>query len=225
MRLPCGVIPSERNRECWVAYNNLAAEFDQRKQYEEALPLALRAVQIKPDYDIAHVSLANAYYYLKDYDNAMMSYKKAIDLFINEKDSNPYASYQFQRLGPACFKALGTIYLFRKEYALSLENFSKAIALNSDYPSVNKTIGNIYAMKGNNAEALNHLRKALPQMAIDPELHYQMGIALMMLDKFELAIAHFKRAIEIVPNFRIAIEKLSDAERKLSEKSSSKTNR
>ena len=155
----------------------------------------------------------------------MMSYKKAIDLFINEKDSNPYALYQFQRLGPACFKALGAIYLIRKEYGLSLENFSKAIALNSDYPSVEKTIGKIYAMKGNNAEALNHFRKALPQMAIDPELHYQMGIALMMLDKFELAIAHFKRAIEIVPNFRIAIEKLADAEKKLPEKSSSKTNR
>jgi len=209
----------DRNKECWVAYNNLAAEYNKRKQYEKALPFALSAVLIKPDYDIGHVSLANAYYYLKDYDNAMVNYKKAIELFINKKNSNPYALYQFQKLGPTCFEALGAISLFRKEYDLSLAYFSKAIALNSDYPSVNKTVGKIYSMKGNNAEAVNHFRKALLKMELDPGLHYEIGIALLKLDKIDLSIVHFKRAIEIAPNFQVAIEKLADAERKLSEKS------
>ena len=208
----------DRNKECWVAYNNLAAEYNKRKKYEKALPFALSAVRIKPDYDIGHVTLANAYYCLKDYDKAMMSYKKAIDLFIRNKDSNPYASYQFQKLGPACFEALGNIYILRKEYDHSLAYFSKAIALKSDNPSVNKTMGTIYLMKGKNAEAVKHFQKALPQMELDPGLHYEMGMALLMSDKIDLSVVHFKRAIEIAPNFRAAIEKLADAERKIIEK-------
>ena len=208
----------DRNKECWVAYNNLGAEYNKRKQYEKALPFALSAVRIKPDYDIGYVTLANAYYCRKDYDNAMVSYKKAIDLFANKKSSNPYALYQFQKLGPACFEALGAIYLCRKEYDLSLEYFSKAIALKSDYPSVNKTMGKINLLKGNNAEAVKHFRKALAKMELDPVLHYEMGIALLWLDKIDLSVVHFKKAIEIAPNFRAAIEKLADAERKISEK-------
>ena len=206
----------DRNKECWVAYNNLAAEYNRRKQYDKALPFALSAVRIKPNYDIAYVTLANTYYNLNEYENAIVNYKKAIDLFTSKKGSNPYVLYQFKKLGPVCFDALGAIYLFRKEYDLSLEYFSKAIALNSDYPSVHKTMGKIYLMKGKYAEALKHFRKTLPQMEFNPGLHYEMGMALLMLGKIDLSIVHFTRAIEIAPNFRAAIEKLADAEAKLS---------
>ena len=206
----------DRNKECWVAHNNLAAEYNMLKQYDKALPFALGAVRIKPDYDIGHVSLASTYYRLKDYDNAVVNYKKAIDLFTSKKNSNPYALYQFKKLGPACFEALGSIYFLKKEYDLSLEYFSKMIALNSDYPYVHKTIGKIHAMKGNNTAAVSHFRKALKHLKFDPGLHYEMGMALLMLDEIDLSIIHFKRAVEIAPNFRAAMEKLADAEGKLS---------
>jgi tetratricopeptide (TPR) repeat protein len=204
----------DRNKDCWLAYNNLAAEYNKINAYDKAVPLALRAVRIKPDYSIGYVTLANSYYNVKEYDKAIFSYKEAIRLFEKKKDSSPYAEYQFQRLGSSCFEALGAIYLSRKDYDTSMDYFTKALGLKPDSASINRTIGKIHLIKGNNVEALVFFRKALSELEHDPGLHYEMGIALMRTQKMDLSLIHFEKAAEIDPNFRPALEKVREAQNK-----------
>ena len=205
----------ERNKECWVAYNNLAAEYNKIDAYEKALPLALSAVRIKPDYDIGYVTLANAYYHLDNHDKAMVNYKRAISLFENREDKNPYVEYQFRRLGFSCFEALGAIHLLREDYDCSLDYFLKALRLKPGSASVNRTVGKIHLIRGNNEKALFYFQKALPELKLDPGLHYEMGIALMRSQKLDLSLIHFEKAAEIDPNFRSALEKVRRVEKRL----------
>jgi tetratricopeptide (TPR) repeat protein len=61
------------------AYSAMGAAYFNQKNFAGALPWMQRRVQMAPDDSLRHFDLGNVYYQLKRYDDAIASYRQAID--------------------------------------------------------------------------------------------------------------------------------------------------
>jgi TolB-like protein/Tfp pilus assembly protein PilF len=103
---------------------------------KSAIESVQRALAEEPLSLPANVSLAEAYYFARDYDKAIEQAKRAIEL-----DSDSALSHY----------NLGRAYYMKQQYALALEEFKKARA-SSPYPATLVPIGMAYAAMGDAAQ-------------------------------------------------------------------------
>jgi len=126
--------------------------------------------------------LASNYSRQRNYDAAVLSYKKVIAM--DEKKSEAH-------LG------LGLVYLSMRQYEDALPPLEKAIQLNPDYAEYSYQMGNIY-------ESLKEYTKACDAyegfIASKPEkpgdAYYHLGLCRRELEEYEKAIAAFQGALK-----------------------------
>jgi tetratricopeptide (TPR) repeat protein len=88
------------------AYSALGAAYFDKKQFNAALPWMLKRVAIAPDDSLRHFDLGNVYFQLKHYDDAITSYRKAID--------NSYSFHEAWYSMAVCYVKTGKIEEARK---------------------------------------------------------------------------------------------------------------
>jgi type IV pilus assembly protein PilF len=71
-----------------------------------------------------------------------------------------------------------------------------------------RNLGEAYYRQGNYPEALGELLKSETIYPGDPLLQYDLGLTYMAMKKLDLAVKHFKKAIEIKPDYAPAINSL-----------------
>lgn len=74
-----------------------------------------------------------------------------------------------------------------------------------------RNLGEEHMRQGNYTMALAELLKAEKFYDKDPFLHYDLGLAYMFKDRLDLAISHFKKAIELKPDYAPAKNNLGNA--------------
>jgi tetratricopeptide (TPR) repeat protein len=72
-------------------------------------------------------------------------------------------------------------------------------------------VGEAYLIQGDYTAALNELLKAEKMYANDPHLHNDLGLVYRAKDKLPLAIEHFKKAIDLKPDYAPARNNLGEA--------------
>src|SRR3977135_1222830 len=83
--------------------------------------------------------------------------------------------------------------------AEAVTHWTRAVALNPDFAQAHMNLGNALREDGRTADAVTHLRRAL-QLQPSPFAPTTLGLALAILGEEE-ATGHFRRAIEVHPNF------------------------
>jgi tetratricopeptide (TPR) repeat protein len=74
-----------------------------------------------------------------------------------------------------------------------------------------RNLGEAYLQKGNSTSALRELLKAQEAFADDPILQNDLGLAYRAKERLDLAITHFKRAVELDPSYAPARNNLGEA--------------
>jgi tetratricopeptide (TPR) repeat protein len=74
-----------------------------------------------------------------------------------------------------------------------------------------RNIGEAYMLQGNYTQALKELLEAEKIYADDYILQNYLGLAYLNKNKFDLAIAHFKKAIQLKPGYAPALNNLGTA--------------
>lgn len=117
------------------------------KNYDLALEEYEKALVLKQGkYEKARLNKGLTYKAKKDYTNAILSYKKVLD--INEE--NPQAWYN-----------LGLVYMRDKKYDLAEESFNTAIDYKHDYAQAWFNLGVLYRKQSKNDESITAYKKAL----------------------------------------------------------------
>jgi TolB-like protein/Tfp pilus assembly protein PilF len=127
---------------------------------QEAIASVKRALLEDPLSLPANISLAEAYYFARDYDKAIEQAKRAIEL-----DSDSALSHY----------NLGRAFYMEKKYELALEEFKKARA-SSPYPATLVPIGMAYAAMGDREQAeesLTELRQIAGQRYV-PAVYFAL---------------------------------------------------
>ena len=195
-----------------------------RKKREFYLELCRKKVEQKKD-DSSYFELGVLYKENKDFDNAIKSFKKTIEL--NPKHSNALyelgvvyeqqknydeaiknytASLRIKENSEA-FQNLGVCYLKKGMFKEAYANLVKAMLLNPNKYTIYNNLGAVLEKSGNFDSAVQMLEIATKLNPKNMIGFYNLGIALDKKGDFENAIKNYEKAVELGHKNKIEIGK------------------
>ena len=186
-----------------------------RSDVEAAVQMYEKAVELDPDYALAHARLgqAHAWMYRLDYDvteDRLIAAKRAADRAIAlDKDL------------PAAHVALGLYYYWgRRNYDRAIEEFDRAMALEPSNADALRQIGNVRRRQGRFDEAIQSYRRSAD---LDPRSHqawFNLGETQLYTRRYDEARPNLDRVTLLAPQFlegyiqraRLAINASGDVE-------------
>jgi tetratricopeptide (TPR) repeat protein len=160
---------------------------------QAALPEAETEVQPELDSAASYFELGNSYYEAGQWDQAVIAYKRAIDL-----DPN----YQ-----PA-YANLGVTYYQQQQFDLATSQYKKALELDPDDSEVAYNLGALYVQQALSSQTgqpnLDLLNQAIEQLKnvveVNPELaepHFTLGVAYLALNQEAEAAESFETFLRL----------------------------
>lgn len=154
-------------------------------RFDQAIREGQRAVDLTPKDPFVHLNLGGIYFVQKRYQDAERAYQKAIDL-------DPKWAF--------AYNALGQIYLNNlNRLADASLQFSKALLLEPNSPTLHINFGAARARSGDYNEAINRFKRAAE---LDPRsiaAYHNLGSVYIALRRYAEAAAAFQKATEIDP--------------------------
>ncbi len=193
------------NKQVGAARYSLGWAYFKMGEYEKAIPPFKSFLQHYSPPPIAlfpynvdtELRIGDAYYALKDYEQAISYYQKAE----NSKDGGDYALYQISNCyyrGDQSYEAVTTLRTLLKKFPES------SIAQHAQY-----NIGYIYFLTGNYEQAIDEFEtviKRYPGTSWAARAQYNIGDAYYNATKFNKAVDAYKQVLNNYPKSNLIIE-------------------
>ncbi len=190
---------------------------------QRGVELIARAIELNPNFAVAHNNLGNGLKDLRRYHDALASYDKAITLKPNYAEAHlnrgnvlrelkrfdeALASYERAiTLKPdytVAFNNRGSTLRKLKRFDEALASFDKAIVLKPDDADAFNNRGVTLQELKRFDEALTSYDKAIALKPDNAEAFYNRGIALQALKRFDEALTSYETAIARKPDYAVA---------------------
>lgn len=125
--------------------NNLGDMYTRHKDYQKAIEVLSRAIQLKPGY-------ADAYHNLASSQTALYSQEKNEE-YLKQAIDNYYLAIKYNPLLWQSHQNLGVIYFNIKQYDKAVEQLNKAVEINSSNLNLQYNLGIIYLNSGDTQKA------------------------------------------------------------------------
>src|SRR4051812_30136150 len=167
------------------AWFNLGNAYFKVGRFEEAIKYFSKALELKPDYDLAVINMANAYRKIGRDDAALAGYER----YLSIDPKNAQVRYQ-----------VGEIYLDRGDQATAEANFKAALAIDPRTASARNALGAMAFGRGDVAGAEREIRAALETKPDVRLAHYNLALIAEQRGDMTVAEAEYKREIELHPS-------------------------
>ncbi len=152
--------------------------------YEQAITLLKRVVELEPKNKTAWINLGQAHVGLRQYEPAIEAFKKQVDV-------NPYDEYAYNNLG--------RVYALQRRYSEAESAFRKQLEMNPLDKFAHAALGSLYVDAKRYADAIPELEKAISLAPEEPSLQIDLGTAQLNTSHGDLAMTAFARAAELSP--------------------------
>ena len=188
---------SKNNYNLFPFYNNLGAIYEEEKQYNKALDLYIKSLNILINnnlnqnhigYAVIYNSIGLNYYYQTDYEKAIINYNKAINILENINKKHDYIAITYKSIGQA-YKALNDYINAEKYYKKSLELATLIFERNHYLVSdIYSELGGLYFETKKYDYALDMYKKSLlVQENLDKDNNiYKEGIYASIAEIYEI---------------------------------------
>jgi len=177
-----------------AGYNNLSNAYYKQRRVEEAIKTALKAIELEPDYGVAHYNLGNLYAGQGKFDLAQRYFEEALRLYPNYADVHAN---------------LGQLIAERGDIANGIGYFQKAIELNPSLARAHLNLGVALAQQGKTAAAVGPLQQAAQLSPASPQASFYLGSVYAAENRYAEAAAAFNQALRIEPDFVPAHQSLA----------------
>lgn len=151
------------------------------------------AINIHPTYKNAYLLLGNCYNYLKQYDQAIASYRKALELDPGYEEAFTNLKVTLQQAGRFYGEEQGDL-------ARAIQYLEQAYQMDSnDYETV-RLLGVAYGVGGNVQRAIEYFTKGVELAPNNAGAWYDLGSAYYNAQMPEQGNAYIQKALEINPN-------------------------
>ncbi|MGD0815275.1 MAG: tetratricopeptide repeat protein [Verrucomicrobiota bacterium] len=175
-----------RNPDCWMAYNWLGLDLEQRGRADEAIACFQTALHINPEGAETHNNLGRAMLQRGQLDEAITHFRTSLRL-------QPYYKETHINLGHALVQEGGA--------DEAMAQYREALKIDPHYAEAHNNLGNALLQKGQTDEAIAHFQQALDSRPDYAEAHNNLGIALRLKGRVGEAISQCQKALEINPAF------------------------
>ena len=168
---------------------NLAIQYHQKNNLNEAKKIYLQILKINPNHVNAHNNLGAAYKQLGEIEKAKSCFEKVIQLNPNDVDGH---------------NNLGLLLFELKEIQKAKSFFEKTIQLNPNYVEAHNNLGTIFNELKEFQKAKDCYERAIQLNPNYAMALYNLGIIFKQFGLSQKAVGYFEKAIEINPNYAAA---------------------
>ncbi len=180
-----------------AAYSSLCLCYEETGDYDSAVEIYQKLIEIQPDVAEYHGNLANILYMKSDLPKAISHYQTAITLHPNPAWTSLIA------------QTLGYVYQdVEKNLDASIAAYQTAYILTPGDIEIYINLGSAYYDKGDYDNALTVYRKALELNPINPKIHCNLGYLHWGKGDIEDAIKEYELSIRYDKNYDIAYNNL-----------------
>ena len=218
-------------------YWALAYFYQTQKETENALKTYLKCIQIRPNWeDMIYNFIGNLYYSLKEYNKALVYYKKAIEKSNNVQVYNENLAGAYQGLAELLqakqdfsgaeenfilaartnnndgnrWNILGNFYFGLQRWEAAVENYLKAIEIKKD-PVFIENCGLAYERMGQLESAGKYYLMASEFDLVTGKVFNRLGVFYHEQKDYEKAIHYYLKALERQPEEPLYIENIAIA--------------
>jgi choline-sulfatase len=164
------------------AWFNLGNVHYRAGRFDEAIRFFAKALELKPDYDLALINMANAYRGLGKDAEALAGYEH----YLRVDPKNAWVTYQ-----------AGEIHLDRRELDRASELFRQALAIDPKVASARVALGAIAITRGDRATAEREITAALDLKPDVRLAHFNLGVLAESRQDVEAALASYRKETEL----------------------------
>jgi len=179
-----------KNFECFKLaskshYNNLGRTYYRMGRLDEAISEYKKALDINPDYAMAHSNLGAAYNSKNMLNDAISECKKAIAI-------NPNFAMAHYNLGTAYYK--------KGMLDEAISDYKKALIIKPHLAEAHYNLGAAYHEKGDLDKAISEYKRAIDIKPDYTVAHNNLAVAYYSKENYKLAILHCDKAKELGNN-------------------------
>jgi tetratricopeptide (TPR) repeat protein len=164
-------------------YHGRGFTYFAKNQYDLAIADFTKALELDPNYLVAHYNRGVAYFDLGQYDQAIADFTKAMELGLKGKGS---------------YHIRGLAYAKQGQYDLAIADFSKVLELDPKDAATYNNRGISYLLKGQYKQTIADLTKAIELDSKNAAFyHFHLGFVLDKTGDKEMARHNFFRAREM----------------------------
>lgn len=179
---------------CYYELGHLYIKKDDKLSAVNAFSIA---IEKENDNAFYHNSLAYSYVLLEQYDDAIVHYKKAIDL-------SPDKIW-----GAIVCQALGSIYhSIKNNFDAALAVYNNGLMFDRENSELYSSIADVYFDMNDLDNCLKYYQKALEFDNENPKLYSRIAMAYWEKDIIEQALNYYHAAIDLNPEYDIALNNL-----------------
>jgi len=167
---------------------NLALLHRSNIEMEKAIKETEKAIEIYPKYDLAYSALADVYFQLGEFDDALNSYKKAISL----------------KEDPEYYFDMGNVYYKMGKLEEALNQYKKVIELSPNATNTYLVIANTLLDLKKFTESKTYYDKVLEMDYYNSNAHNDIGTYYEQIGEMERAIQEYEIALQINPDNLLA---------------------
>jgi len=168
--------------DAWFGLGNI---HQRARKYAESIPYFKRALELKPDYDLAVINMANAYRALGQDEAALAGYEH----YLTIDPKNAHVRYE-----------VGQIYLDKGDLTRADQNFQQALEIDPRVAPARNALGVLANLRGDLATAEREVRAAL-EIKSDVRLaHYNLALIAEARNDVTTAEAEYRLELELHPD-------------------------
>jgi len=176
-------------------YNNLGDAMCNIGRIDEGIEYYKKAISLNPRLAAAHYNLAVSLAEYGKTDEAINEYKKALEIRPDNLDTLSNLAYLLAEHG-------------KTDEAIAY--YQKALAIEPNHVITHGRLGLALAALGRTGEAIEHFRIVLKARPYDFEMHCNLGVLLQRQGDIEQAAIQYKKALQIKPGYKKAVELLKN---------------
>jgi tetratricopeptide (TPR) repeat protein len=177
-----------------AGYNNLSNAYYRQGKIDDAIEAGLRAIELQPDYGVAHFNLGNSYAQQGKFDLARRHFEEVLRLYPNYAEGH---------------SNFGQLLAERGDLETGIRYFKKAIELNPSLSRAHANLGVALAKQGRMAEAVRPLQEAVRLSPESAEASFYLGSVYAAQNRYAEAAESFNQALRIQPDFAAAHQSLA----------------
>jgi tetratricopeptide (TPR) repeat protein len=164
-------------------YNNLANAYSKEGKINQAIETAKMAIQLRPDYGIAHFNLGNLYAIQGRFDLARTHFEEVLRLYPNYAEAH---------------SNFGQLLAQQGDLAGGIREFRKAVDLNPSLGGPYLNLGVALAKQGQYDKAAKYFQDALRIRPDYVQAHESLAQLLSLQGKKEEAARHYQEALRLM---------------------------
>lgn len=164
--------------------NDLGVEAFKKKEYDKSIAMYKDAVNIAPQYTLAHYNMGNTYYEMGIFDKALDCYQKVIDI-------NPSDQFSYYNIAMSYYK--------KEDFKSAVEYYNKAVSISPGDYSVHYNLGKVFEKMEKYDEAISAYQKSVDLNSEYANAHYNLAEIYKLKGLYSKAVYFYEMYLRCNP--------------------------